>query len=375
MVLNTLHLFAGSGGGILADLLLGHRIVGAVEIDQYARQVLLHRQADGLLPQFPVWYDVRTFGIDNPDTAEYIKRLQRIRENLCISGGFPCQDISAAGKRAGIHGSKSILWKEFARIIGEIRPKYFFLENSNQLIRRGLDVVITDIASLGYSFAWGIISAGDVGAPHLRKRFWGVGISNSLRDGSRRDRRLQEMEKSSRENTNAKSNGLETAGQGSCVKTGFTRPPIVCDNISNADGARRETIDSKEYKGESPFRPDEICCEISDPNDKRIRGLLWNGKEGQEIEGFDGGRKAIVHSGQWREVESRLGGMADGISDWLDDCRNGTLWTPDEKGLARIAVDIPNRAARLKAIGNGQVPLCAAVAFTMLKEIVDNYDT
>ena len=179
MELYTLHLFAGSGGGILADLLLGHRIIGAVEIDAYARQVLLCRQADGTLPQFPVWDDVRTFRADNPDTAEYIKRLRGIRENLCISGGFPCQDISAAGKGEGINGERSGLWKEFARIVREIRPQYVFLENSNLLVRRGLDVVLTDLAEMRYSLAWGIISAADVGAPHLRKRFWAVGSTHT----------------------------------------------------------------------------------------------------------------------------------------------------------------------------------------------------
>ena len=201
MVLYTFHLFAGAGGGILADLLLGHRPIGAVEIEQYPRDVLLRHQLTGELPRFPIWDDVRSFSIDNDATRPFIERLRGIREQLCISGGFPCQDISAAGKRAGITGEKSGLWKEFARIIREVRPKYVFLENSNLLVRRGLDVVLTDLAEMRYSLAWGIISAADVGAPHLRKRFWGLAISDSLRDREGWNGSLEEVarDKSERE--------------------------------------------------------------------------------------------------------------------------------------------------------------------------------
>lgn len=171
MVLYTLHLFAGAGGGILGDILLGHRAIGAVEIEDYPRKVLLARQLDGSLPGFPIWDDVRTFRADNPETASYIQRLRQ-RENLCISGGFPCQDISSAGKGAGITGERSGLWAEFSRIIGEVRPRYVFVENSPLLVSRGLDVVLSDLAAMGYNAAWGVVGAHHVGAPHKRDRIW-----------------------------------------------------------------------------------------------------------------------------------------------------------------------------------------------------------
>lgn len=188
----TLHLFAGAGGGILADVLLGHTPIGAVEIEPYARQILLDRQVDGSLPPFPVWNDVRTFRADNPQTENYIARLWQIKSNLCIAGGFPCQDISQAGRGAGITGTRSGLWKEYARIVGEIQPRYIFVENSPIIIGRGLDVVLNDIASLGYALVWGIVSAQAVGAPHLRNRFWAYGerqeyISNAVCRRPRRD--------------------------------------------------------------------------------------------------------------------------------------------------------------------------------------------
>lgn len=116
-----LELFAGAGGGILAQQLLGHRTVGAVEIEPYCRTILLQRQRDLCLPIFPVWDDVTTFRTDNPDCAGYIEWLRSIRDNLCVSGGFPCQDISSSGKGCGISGAKSGLWGEMARIVGEIQ--------------------------------------------------------------------------------------------------------------------------------------------------------------------------------------------------------------------------------------------------------------
>ncbi|MBK7092449.1 MAG: DNA cytosine methyltransferase [bacterium] len=154
MALSALHLFAGAGGGVLSDILLGHRTVGAVEIEEYPRRVLLERQSDGCLPPFPVWDDVRTFSIDNPDTRSYIEWLIERRDSLVVSGGFPCQDVSVAGKGAGITGERSGLWKEFARIIGEIRPRYAFIENSPALVTRGLDTVLSDLAALGMDAVW-----------------------------------------------------------------------------------------------------------------------------------------------------------------------------------------------------------------------------
>lgn len=159
--MNELALFAGAGGGILGGHLLGWRCMCAVECDKYARNVLLARQQDGCLPKFPIWDDVRTF--DGKPWRGVVD---------VVSGGFPCQDISSAGKGAGIEGARSGLWKEMARIVGEVRPHYAFVENSPLLIRRGLTTVLSDLAEMGYDAVWGIVSAADCGASHERKRLW-----------------------------------------------------------------------------------------------------------------------------------------------------------------------------------------------------------
>ena len=85
----SIHLFAGAGGGLLGDVLLGHTPIGAVEIEEYPRRVLLQRQLDGVLPVFPIWDDVTTFRDDNPDCAGFFSRAKEVKRELVICGGFP----------------------------------------------------------------------------------------------------------------------------------------------------------------------------------------------------------------------------------------------------------------------------------------------
>ena len=158
---NELALFAGAGGGILGGHLLGWSTVCAVELDAYARSVLLARQRDGMLPRFPIWDDVRTF--DGKPWAGMVD---------VVSGGFPCQDISAAGPGLGLSGARSGLWSEMARIIGEVRPRFAFVENSPMLTSRGLGVVLGDLAAMGFDVRWGVLGASSIGAMHIRERIW-----------------------------------------------------------------------------------------------------------------------------------------------------------------------------------------------------------
>lgn len=164
--MRELALFAGAGGGILGGRLLGWRTVCAVEIDAYARSVLLARQRDGILEPFPIWDDVCTF-----DGKPWRGSID------IISGGFPCQDISSAGEGAGIGGARSGLWNEMQRIIGEVRPPFALVENSPMLTLRGLGRVLGDLAELGYDAKWGVISAASAGMPILRKRIWILAVS------------------------------------------------------------------------------------------------------------------------------------------------------------------------------------------------------
>ncbi|HDS3404992.1 TPA: DNA cytosine methyltransferase [Citrobacter freundii] len=164
--MNELSLFAGAGGGILGGHLLGWRTVCAVERDAYAAQVLAQRQNDGILRPFPIWSDVCSF--DGKPWRGIVD---------VVSGGFPCQDISANGHGAGIDGRRSGLWSEMARIVGEVRPKFVCVENSPRLRGKGLAVVIGDLAEMGYGCEWFRLSASNCGAPHERDRMWIVAYS------------------------------------------------------------------------------------------------------------------------------------------------------------------------------------------------------
>ena len=162
--MRELALFAGAGGGILGGHLLGWRTVCAVEYAAYPRSVLLARQRDGMLPRFPIWDDVTTF-----DGNAWRGRVD------VVSGGFPCQDISVAGKGEGLSGERSGLWSEMARIISEVQPRFAFMENSPMLTSRGLGVVLGDLSQMGYGSTYGIIGAHHAGAPHKRDRIWILG--------------------------------------------------------------------------------------------------------------------------------------------------------------------------------------------------------
>lgn len=167
--LRELALFAGAGGGILGGHLLGWKTVCAVEWNEYAAAVLCARQNEGILPPFPIWDDVQTF--DGKPWRGLVD---------VVSGGFPCQDISSAGRGAGIAGERSSMWKHMARIIGEVRPRFAFMENSPMLTSRGLGVVLGDLAALGYDASWGCLSGAQLGANHERNRIWIVAADSHL---------------------------------------------------------------------------------------------------------------------------------------------------------------------------------------------------
>jgi DNA (cytosine-5)-methyltransferase 1 len=169
--MRELHLFAGAGGGILGGHLLGHTTVAAVEIEPYCQAVLKQRQADGILPPFPIFGDIRDFnGIEWRGKVDV------------IAGGFPCTDISVAGGGAGIEGDQSGLWAEMARVIREVQPAVgVFVENSPALTIRGVGRVLWDLASMGYDAQWGVLGANFAGYDHRRERIWIVANPNRNR--------------------------------------------------------------------------------------------------------------------------------------------------------------------------------------------------
>ncbi|GHT30593.1 hypothetical protein FACS1894214_0750 [Planctomycetales bacterium] len=159
--MRTLDCFSGIGGGILASRILGHRICCAVETNPYCRNILVHHQNNGDLEPFPIWDNIESFN----------GRQWRGVIDL-VQGGFPCQNISAAGNKEGITGKQSGLWKEMYRIVCEIRPQYVFVENVRDLLVRGLGTVLGDLSGAGFNAQWCVLSAAAIGAKHKRDRLW-----------------------------------------------------------------------------------------------------------------------------------------------------------------------------------------------------------
>ena len=282
--MRELALFAGAGGGILGGKLLGWRTVCAVEFASYPRSVLLARQRDGQLSRFPIWDDVTTF-----DGKPWRGRVD------VVSGGFPCQDISSAGKGAGLDGARSGLWSEMARIIGEVRPRFVFVENSPMLTSRGLGVVLGDLASMGFDAEWGVLGARDAGAPHKRDRIWIVAADTNRKRGGQE----QEPRPECKDSAESWDDGVAEYVADAASVFGH-----VCGHHCGGDIRRAGEV--------------QIICESRDGRDHS-----W-----------------------WRL-----------LSGWASE--------PD---VGRVAHGVASRVDRLAAIGNGQVPQCAALAWRVLSE-------
>ena len=304
--LNELALFAGAGGGILGGHLLGWRTICAVEWEPYPASVLCARQNDKILPPFPIWDDVQTFD-GNP-----WRGIVQV-----VSGGFPCQDISAAGKGAGIEGNKSSMWKHMARIIGEVRPQYVFVENSPMLTTRGLGVVLADLSTMGFDAKWGVVSAADVGANHQRERIWIRAEQRNIL-------------------SHTEHNGFGWGQQWS-------------EGTQEKDVAYTESCGSGRVTGEFQAQDEQQTT-------KRQEGRLWQSDNASEM------ADSNKYGTQSQSSNTRKS------SEWIDSSGIGNRnWWAIEPNVGRVSYGVAGRVDRLKAIGNGQVPLCAATAWELLK--------
>lgn len=293
-----LSLFSGIGGFSLALAESGIHTAAFCEKDPYARRVLAMR-----FPGRPIYDDVRTINATRLHN-DWIGPID------IITGGFPCQDISVAGRGAGLSGERSGLWFEFARIIGEVRPSWAIIENVSALRARGLDQVLGSLAALGYDAEWHCIPAAAVGAPHRRDRIWIVAYAR--RGGFWTDRGPGEER------------SPETGDQG--------------------DGQERQRVrDASGGRG-------------SDVADASAPGLATPEREALLTEGRWNEGRAATERGWW-PAQSGLGGTDDGLSAALDGPAG---W---ERGVARVARDVPDRVSRLRCLGNTLVPaIPAAIA-------------
>jgi DNA (cytosine-5)-methyltransferase 1 len=168
----VLDLFSGIGGFSLGlERTGGFETVAFCEIDPFCRRVLAKH-----------WPNVRCYE-DVRELTDQKLAADEIGVDV-ICGGFPCQDISLAGKGAGLEGERSGLWSEIARLSGELRPRFVIVENVSALLGRGLGVVLGDLAEIGYDAEWHCIPASALGAPHRRDRFWLVAYPDGAEWGA-----------------------------------------------------------------------------------------------------------------------------------------------------------------------------------------------
>lgn len=302
--MNELALFAGGGGGLYGSRLLGWHTVCAVEIMPANRRMLLQRQADGVFERFPIWDDVRTFdGVAWRGVVDV------------VSGGFPCQDISVAGTGKGLDGERSGLWHQMARIIGEVRPRYAFIENSPMLVTRGLERVLCDLAEMGFDAEWGVVGAHHAGAPHKRERIWILAHHRSFRH--------------------------EGAFLGGAYRTARAEAVERCDFVPDDHGQRQQQPQGLER--EERGWVGDVCEELADADLSQCSGPRFRAESKVSIAG--GYRQ---HGGE------------------------ETQWPP-EPGVCRVVDGVADWKHRIFALGNGQVPRVVARAFRILENrIHDN---
>lgn len=301
MTYRILDLFSGIGGFSLGlERTGGFKTVAFCEIEPFPRKVLAKHW-----PGVPIYDDVRTL------TADRLRADGIAPDVIC--GGFPCQDISFAGKGAGIEGERSGLWSEYARLIGELRPRYVIVENVSALLGRGLDKVLGDLASIGFDAEWHCIPASAVGAPHRRDRIWIVahpkgsrlqGSGVTIGDGQSVSPRFHS----------------ELAGNGYGRSRGL---------VADTEGQRRrETRQHSKRQAQRSSRRSEV------PNANTVHA--------QGVVGWLNG--PIIRREQI-ERQARLCRGAGGYHDWSA-----------EPAVGRVAHGIPDRVGQLRAFGNAVVP-------------------
>ena len=346
--MKILDLFSGIGGFSLGLERAGMTTVAFCEIDAKARLVLKKHW-----PNVPVFEDITT--LTKADIHDEID---------IIAGGFPCQDISLAGKGAGLAGARSGLWSEFHRLIAEIRPRYAVIENVSALRNRGLDTVLRSLAEIGYDAEWHCIPACAVGAPHRRDRVWIVAYpASKQRDGSNNNARI-------------------SLGQQSFSESG------------NGGGARNVAYPASQWRGRGrigtkPTGRDEFADRRADKADERLSNGADNEANAQRPD-TDSLRPYRTEINQYGGVEFRNqqdcepGSVGKTLADCIrarleghtgdgevvgDEGPDGSTaeaglcggehpgwWWAVEPDVGRVANGVPNRVDRLKQLGNAVVP-------------------
>ena len=320
-------LFAGIGGMDLGLERAGMECRWQVEIDPYATRVLARHWPDVRRHD-----DVRTFPPD--DGTDWQVDL--------IAGGFPCQDISYAGKGAGLSGERSGLWFEFARVVRTLRPRFLIVENVPALLTRGLDAVLGTLASLGYDAEWTCLPAAAVGAPHIRDRVFILAYSQCSRCETR--------------GRCEGSQGKRWAESGACCQNRDLR---LRDDVPDAQRPRLEIggcfggdARAELQAAQRANRAGGVCWG-RDPAEDPQSGM--GGMVARLSAGMDGG---LSNEGEHRETTGSAY-MLSGVLVGDRPAKRHEAMGWEGLYVPRVASDIPHRVDRLRGLGNAVVPQVA----------------
>lgn len=302
-------LFAGIGGFDLAARWVGWDTVWYSEIDPYASAVMKK--------QFPR-------ATNHGDITKIDGRTIEPVDLLC--GGFPCQDISLAGKGAGLTGERSGLWVHFARLIQEIAPRWVVIENVSALRSRGLDQVLGRLAALGYDAEWHCIPAAYVGAPHRRDRIWITAWQRGW---------LADTE---------------------CLGSAIGR---AAGYVARTPG---ETEGDGEERQRSGNAADDRGTVVADA-DSHARHQGWS-SDTTEVEG----RRNADRSGVNGSVSHTDSGSVERGRGRISESSDWSGWWSVEPDVGRVAHGVPSRVDRLRCLGNAIVPQVAAIIFAAINQ-------
>jgi len=306
--MRELSLFTGAGGGIYGSKILGWSTIGYVEWEEYPQKVIAQRIKDGIFDEAPIFGDIRTF------VSEGYARKYRGMVDV-VTGGFPCQPFSVAGKRKASDDDRN-MWPATMGVIKAVKPPVVYLENVPGLLSATVDdesgrpihyfgTVLRDLAESGYDVKWCVLGADDVGAPHHRKRLWILGVhADTKYDG------FLALQKSRSQRAPVFNNKKRAHSASQFKRMDSSR------NVANTKCTRLERNEQE-------------------PSTSRHIGLRHRTGQNEDQSVFEYKPNEL----SWWGTEPLLGRMANGVA---------------------------NRSHRLKAIGNGQVSLTMACAYGIL---------
>lgn len=359
---------------VLPDL----RTVAYAEIEAFACELLLSRMEAGQLDAAPIWSNLKSF-----PWGAFSDRVD------ILSGGYPCQPFSAAGRRLGIEDERH-LWPYIADGIRILRPRICFFENVEGHISLGLREVIEELEGLGYRATWGIFSAAEVGAPHQRKRVFI--LANRNNEGLEGDisrlsfSRRREMPNRPVAGSRGSSGAWELADSNSSRSgedwqssepwaTGSEQPSCVEGRGNAGEIRERQAWPSRPGEPQFGWEPPRVVADARrDAGERRDTvGEVPCGDDGASGAGEAGGCGGKDEAGEWsltesggigaepamgnansRQTEPEVGGDVDGATSGV--------------GYAELCVSSDNRTDELRLLGNGVVPATAAKAFVTLME-------